>query len=208
MRAPFSWCARQGASAHDMAVTIDKLLSGRQEQASFHVRAAWRASECPQGDGRDHRYLDAPTTQEQANTYRAESPRRSRVMAKSNRNRKRAIEGLAAALPEYSCSSVDVARKRFDRMDAGLDRLERTLRLVWHPVGDDRTMGLPNDDQERTDITVALRRMASPSSGVIHVSPGERVRETSLAVSRRPGTGDAWRLCSACTTKIVVHAMN
>ena len=75
-------------------------------------------------------------------------------MSGPNGRRKRAIEGLAAALQECFDASIDVAGKRFERrmeprfeaMDTRLDKQDDTLRMIWTQCGGKSDQRLPVDD--------------------------------------------------------------
>ena len=82
-------------------------------------------------------------------------------MSRPNGRRKRAVEGLAAALQECFDASVEVAEKRFEQrmeprfekmdtrfgqMDTRLDKQDDTLRMIWKQCGGKSDQRLPIDD--------------------------------------------------------------
>ena len=78
-------------------------------------------------------------------------------MSRPNGRRKRAIEGLAAALQECFDASIEVAEKRmeprfekidarFEQIDSRLDKQDDTLRMIWTQCGGKADRRLPIDD--------------------------------------------------------------
>ena len=75
-------------------------------------------------------------------------------MSRPNGRRKRAVEGLAAALQECFDASVEVAEKRFEQrmtprfenMDTRFDKQDDTLRMIWTQCGGRPDQRLPIDD--------------------------------------------------------------
>ena len=79
-------------------------------------------------------------------------------MSKPNGRRKKALEGLAAALTECFEAATESAAERaadrvkaeleprLDRMDSRLDRQDKTLRMIWTQCGGKPDQRLPVDD--------------------------------------------------------------
>ena len=78
-------------------------------------------------------------------------------MSRPDGRRKRAIEGLAAALQECFDASSEVAEKRmeprfkridarFEKIEIRLDKQDDTLRMIWTQCGGKSDQRLPIDD--------------------------------------------------------------
>ena len=71
-------------------------------------------------------------------------------MSRPNGRRRRAIEGLAAALQECFDASIEVADRRmeprFEKIDTRLDKQDDTLRMIWTQCGGKAGRRLPIDD--------------------------------------------------------------
>ena len=78
-------------------------------------------------------------------------------MSRPDGRRRRAIEGLAAALQECFDASIEAAEKRMeprfgkidarlDKVDTRLDKQDDTLRMIWTQCGGKPEQRLPVDD--------------------------------------------------------------